>query len=400
MKETRLTRRHLIGAAAAMGTMLTGGRVLAQSKGEIRIGQTAPYSGPASAYSTSAKTQAAYFQMINDQGGVNGRMIKIISLDDSLSPPKTVEQVRKLIEQEQVLALFGQTGTASIAATSKYITSKQVPNLFIGSGAARWSDAKESPWSTAFNLSYSAEAAIYGRYVLKTKPGAKIAVFYQNDDFGKDYLIGLKRALGADAAKMIVAEASYEITDPTVDSQILTLKASGADTFMNFATAKFAAQAIRKIYDLGWTPLHMLSNVSASVGATLAPAGLDKSVGILTVQYYKDVSDPQWKDDPMALKYRAFMARYYREASMDDSFNVYGYIVAQTMVQVFKQCGNDLSRQNLMKQALSIKNFKPDLLVPGVSINTSDTNHGCINQAQLARFGGKQWALFGDVLSV
>ncbi len=388
-----------LAATLAVGCSLFAGSAMGQSAPkEIKLGQTMPYSGPASAYGTIGKVHTAYFKKINDEGGVNGRKINLITLDDGYSPPKAVEQVRKLVEQDEVLALFQTLGTPSNSAVHKYVNGKKVPHLFLATGATKWNDPKNYPWTMGFNLSYQTEGAIYGRYLLKNKPNAKVAILYQNDDYGKDVLAGVKQVLTGANAKMIVAEATYEVADPTVDSQILTLKASGADTFINITTPKFAAQAIRKVYDSGWRPLHLLNNVGASVGSVLTPAGLDKSIDIVTVQYYKDATDPQWKDDPAMLEWRAFMARYYREGNVEDASNIYGYITAQLMVQVLKQCGNDLSRENIMKQASSLKNFKQALLLPGITMNTSPTDFAPIDQAQLSKFNGKQWVLFGDVI--
>ena len=365
----------------------------------IKLGQTMPYSGPASAYGTIGKLHSAYFKMLNEAGGINGRKIELISLDDGYSPPKTVEQVRRLVEQDEVLALFQTLGTAANSAIHKYVNAKKVPHLLLASGATKWSDPKNYPWTLGFNPSYEAEGSIYAKYLLKNKPGAKIAILYQNDDYGKDILKGFKDGLGATGAKMIVAEATYEVSDPTIDSQILTLQGSGADTFINIATPKFSAQAIRKAYDSGWKPLHIVNNVGASTGAVLVPAGLDKSVGLLTLQYYKDPNDSQWKDDPAMLEWRAFMGRYYREGDPKDNSNLYGYLTAQTMVHILKQCGDDLSRDNVMRQAANIKNLKLPLLLPGMSLNTSPNDYFLIKQAHLARFTGTQWKLFGELLT-
>jgi branched-chain amino acid transport system substrate-binding protein len=406
MNEFSPNRRATLIAGASVAMLGTALPVLAQKKygpgasdTEIKLGQTMPYSGPASAYGTIGKLHTAYFKMLNDAGGVNGRKINLISLDDGYSPPKAVEQVRKLIEQEEVLALFQTLGTPSNVAIQKYVNAKKVPHLLLSTGASRWADPKEFPWTLGFNLSYQAEGAIYAKYLMKNKPNAKIAILYQNDDFGKDLLKGVKDALGPKGAKMVVAEATYEVTDPTVDSQILTLQGSGADTFINITTPKFSAQAIRKAYDSGWKPLHFANNVGASVGSVLTPAGLDKSIGLLTVAYYKDPNDPQWKDDPAMLEWRAFMGRYYREGDPKDASNLYAYITAQTMVQILKQCGNDLTRENVMKQATSLKNLKLPLLLPGMSMSTSATDYVLIKQAQLAKFTGKQWELFGDLIA-
>jgi branched-chain amino acid transport system substrate-binding protein len=399
MTSFKITKRSWLAASLAFGCALVAPNVLGQAAPkEIKLGQTMPYSGPASAYGTIGKLHQAYFKKINDEGGINGRKINLISVDDGYSPPKAVEQVRKLVEQDDVLALFQTLGTPSNSAIHKYVNAKKVPHLFLATGATKWNDPKNYPWTMGFNLSYQTEGEIYARYLLKNKPNAKIAILYQNDDYGKDVLKGVKNVLTGPNAKMIVAEATYEVTDPTVDSQILTLKASGADTFINITTPKFAAQAIRKVFDSGWKPLHLLNNVGASVGSVLAPAGLDKSVDLVTVQYYKDATDPQWKDDPAMLEWRAFMGKYYRDGNVEDASNIYAYITAQTMVQVLKQCGNDLSRANIMKQAQSLKNFKQSLLLPGITMNTGPNDHAPIEQAQLSRFNGKQWVLFGEVL--
>lgn len=387
-----------LGAALALAMGLLAGGASAQQPREIKLGQTMPYSGPASAYGTIGKLHQAYFQKINGEGGINGRKINLISLDDGYSPPKAVEMVRRMVEQDEVLALFQTLGTPSNSAIHKYVNAKKVPHLFVATGATKWNDAKGYPWTFGFNLSYQTEGEIYARYLLKNKPAAKVAILYQNDDYGKDVLAGVKKVLAGPNAKMIVAEATYEVTDATVDSQIITLKASGADTFINITTPKFAAQAVRKVYDIGWKPLHFLNNVGASVGSVLTPAGLEKSVDLVTVQYYKDATDPQWKDDPAMLEWRAFMGRHYKEGNVDDASNIYAYITAQTMVQVLKQCGNDLSRENIKKQAESLKNFRPPLLLPGITMNTSATDHAPVDQAQLARFNGKQWVLFGEVI--
>jgi len=400
-------RRNTLKAAAALALPLVGLPAAAQKKygpgasdTEIKLGQTMPYSGPASAYGTIGKLHQAYFKMLNDAGGINGRKITLISLDDGYSPPKAVEQVRKLVEQEEVLALFQTLGTPSNSAIHKYVNAKKVPHLFLATGATKWADPKNFPWTLGFNLSYQAEGTIYAKYLLKNKPGAKIAILYQNDDYGKDVLKGVEDGLGAAGAKMVVAKASYEVTDPTVDSQILTLQGSGADTFINITTPKFGAQAVRKAWDSGWKPLHIINNVSASVGSVLMPAGLDKSVGLMTLQYYKDPNDPQWKDDPNMLEWRAFMGRHYREGDPKDASNLYAYLTAQTMVHVLKACGNDLTRENLMKQATNIKALKLPLMLPGMTLNTTPTDYFLIKQGQLARFTGTRWEGFGDVLSI
>jgi branched-chain amino acid transport system substrate-binding protein len=397
---------RLLAAVAALAAAGFGQSALAQaakygpgaSATEIKLGQTMPYSGPASAYGTIGKVEMAYFKMINDRGGVNGRQINLISLDDGYSPPKTVEQVRRLVEQEEVLALFQTLGTPPNSAIHKYVNAKKVPHLLLATGATQWGDPKNFPWTMGFNLSYQSEGQIYAKWLLKNKPNAKVAILYQNDDYGKDVLKGVKDGLGAAGAKMIIAEATYEVTDPTIDSPMIKLQGSGADTFIDIATPKFAAQAVRKAYDSGWKPLHLLNNVSNSVGAVLTPAGLDKAVGLLTVEYAKDPTDAQWNDDPAMLEWRAFMGHYYRDGDPKDAFNLYGYVAAQTMVQILKQCGNDLTRENVMRQAANLKNLKLPLLLPGMAINTSPTDFFPIEQAELAKFNGTQWKLFGDLI--
>ena len=366
---------------------------------EIKVGQTMPYSGPASAYSTIGKVQAAYFKMLNDAGGVGGRKLNFISLDDGYSPPKAVEQVRKLVEQDQVDLLFQTLGTSSNTAIHKYVNQKKVPHLFVSSGATKWGDPENFPWTIGFNPSYQVEGRIYARHILANSPKAKIAVLYQNDDFGKDVLKGLKDGLGDQAAKMIVKEVSYEVSDPTVDAQITTLKASKANVFVNIATPKFAAQAIRKVYDLGWKPTQYVNNVAASIGAVLQPAGLDKSVGLLTALYVKDPTDKQWESSPDMVKFKEFMSKYYPEGKLVDGSNAYGYVAAQVLEQVLKQCGSDFSRENIIKQAANLKDFVPDLLLPGIKINTSPTDFFLFEQLQLHRFDGTNWVAQGEVIA-
>ena len=365
---------------------------------EIKIGQTMPYSGPASAYATIGRAESAYFQMINEQGGVNGRKINMLSLDDGYSPPKTVEQIRRLVEQDQVLLIFQSLGTPSNTAIQKYLNAQKVPQLFAATGATKWGDPKNFPWTMGWQPSYHAEAVIYAKYIMQNKPAAKIAVLYQNDDYGKDYLNHLRLGLGAKVS-MIVKEASYEVTDPSVDSQIVALQASGADTLFVFATPKFAAQAIRKTYDIGWKPLEFVNTVSSSVAAVLQPAGLDKSIGIITAQYMKDPTDPQWSKEKSFLDWVGWMKKYYPQGDLADILNVYGYSAAQTLVHVLKQCGDDLTRENIMRQAASIKNLELPLLLPGMRINTSPTDFYPIEQMQLGRFDGKRWVLFGELIT-
>jgi branched-chain amino acid transport system substrate-binding protein len=366
---------------------------------EIKIGNIMPYSGPASSYSVIGKTEAAYFNKINAEGGINGRKINFISYDDGYSPPKTVEQARKLVESDEVLLIFNSLGTPPNSAIHKYMNQKRVPQLFVATGATKWNDPKEYPWTMGWQPSYQSESQIYAKYILKNMPNAKIAVLYQNDDYGKDYLKGFKDGLGAKAASMIVAEESYETTEPTIDSHILTLKASGADVFFDASIPKFAAQAIRKMAEIGWKPTHFLNNVSSSISATIRPAGIENSQGIISSIYLKDPTDPQWKDDPDIKGWNAFLDKYYPEANRADSFVIYGYAVAQTMVQVLKQCGDDLTRANVMKQAASLHDLTVAGLLPGVKINTSPTDFAPLSQLQLMRLKGDTWDRFGDVIS-
>jgi len=366
---------------------------------EIRIGQTMPYSGSGSVYGTIGKTEMAYFKMINDQGGINGRKINLISLDDGYSPPRTVEQIRKLVEEDEVLFTFQNLGTAHNTAVQKYLNAKKVPQLFVSTGATKWGDPQHFPWTMGWLPPYQHEAHMYAKYVVQNKPNAKIAILYQNDDYGKDYLKGFKDGLGDNASKMIVAEVSYEATDPSIDSQIVSLQASGADVFFDIAIPKFAAQAIRKTYDTGWRPLHIINNVSSSIAATLQPAGLEKSVGLVSSVYLKDPTDPAWKDDKAIKAYVSFIKKYYPEGNPDDTINLYGYSAAQTLVQVLKQCGDRLTRENVMRQAASLKDFEVPVLLPGIKINTSPTDFYPLKQVQLMRFDGKTWVRFGELMS-
>lgn len=365
---------------------------------EIKIGNTNPYSGPASAYGTIGRAHSAYFDMINEQGGVNGRTVNFVSLDDGYSPPRTVEQIRKLVEEEQVLFLAGTLGTPTNTAIHKYVNAQQVPHVFVNTGASKWDNPENFPWTMGFNLSYPNEAKIYSMYLLENKPDAKIAILYQNDDYGKDYVHGLKDGLGDKADSMIVAEASYEVTDPTVDSQIVSLQASGADTFFNVTTPKFAAQAIRKTYDIGWRPLHILNNVSSSVGSVLTPAGLEKSVDIITAVYWKDPTDPQWADSPDMKEYKAWFNKYYSEGNIEDGFNVPGYVIGWGVAELLKRCGDDLSRANVMKQMTLINDVEAPLMLPGIKWNTSADDFALIESGQLARFDGEKWVLIGDII--
>jgi ABC-type branched-subunit amino acid transport system substrate-binding protein len=366
---------------------------------EIKIGNIMPYSGPASAYGIIGRTEAAYFKKINDEGGINGRKINYISYDDAYSPPKTVEQARKLVESDEVLFIFNSLGTPPNSAIHKYMNSKKVPQLFVATGATKWNDPQNFPWTMGWQPNYQSETQIYAKWLLKNKPDAKIAVLFQNDDYGKDYLKGLKDGLGAKAASMIVMEESYETSEPTIDNHIVKLKSTGADVFMNITTPKFAAQAIKKVAEIGWKPLHFLNNVSASVGSVLKPAGFENSQDIISADYLKDISDSTWNSDPGMKDFVAFMNKYFPDGDKLDHGTIVGYGVAQTLVQILKQCGDDLTRANVMKQAASLKNFRTEVLLPGVQINTSPTDFAPISQLQLEKFKGDKWELFGDVIS-
>jgi ABC-type branched-subunit amino acid transport system substrate-binding protein len=366
---------------------------------EIKIGNIMPYSGPASAYGVIGKTEQAYFNKINAAGGINGRKINFISYDDAYSPPKAVEQARKLVESDEVLLIFNPLGTPSNSAIQKYMNAKKVPQLFVATGATKWNDPKEFPWTMGWQPSYQSEAHIYAKYLLKEKPDAKIAVLYQNDDYGKDYLKGLKDGLGAKAASMIIAEESYETTEPTIDDHVVRLKASGADVFFNVTTPKFAAQAIKKAGEIQWKALQILNNVSANVGSVMKPAGFDNSQGIISANYLKDPADPQWDSDAGTKDFLAFLAKDFPEGDKTNNSVVVGYSVAQTMVQVLKQCGNELTRENIMKQAANLKDYRVEMLLPGITINTSPTDFAPIDQLQLMRFKGQKWEMFGDVIS-
>ena len=366
---------------------------------EIKIGNIMPYSGPASSYGVIGKTEQAYFNEINAEGGINGRKINFISYDDAYSPPKTVEQARKLVESDEVLLIFNSLGTPPNSAIQKYMNMKKVPQLFVATGATKWNDPKEFPWTMGWQPSYQSEARIYAKYILKQKPDAKIGILYQNDDYGKDYLKGFKDGLGPNGVKLIVAEESYETTEPTIDSQLVKLKASGADVFFNASIPKFAAQAIKKAAEVEWKPLQFLNSVSSSIGATIKPAGFDAAQNIITSAYLKDPTDPQWKTDPGMKTFNAFLDKYYPEANRNDAFVVYGYTVAQTMVYVLKQCGDDLTRENVMKQAADIKNLSLDGLLPGITIKTSATDFAPIEQLRLQKLEGETWHLFGDIIS-
>ena len=400
----KLTRRSVLAAVpSAVAVAALPARAQNQydsgaTDTEIKIGHTNPYSGPASSYAVVGKTEAAFFRMINEAGGINGRKINFISYDDGYSPPKTVEQVRKLVESDKVLLLFNTLGTPTNSAIHKYVNQKKMPHLFIASGATKWGDPKNFPWSMGFQPNYQSEGRIYAAYIMTNHATGKIGVLYQNDDYGKDYLKGLKDGLGSKTS-MIIAELPYETTDPTVDSQVVSLKSSGADVFVNITIPKFAAQAIRKAAEIGWKPVHILNSVSNSVGGTLKPAGFDNSTGLISDNYVKDPNDLTWKDDLGLKQWTAFMDKYYPDGDKTSSFPVYGYTVSQLLVEVLKQCGNDLTRTNIMKQAASINDLALPMLLPGITVNTSPSDVFPLKQVQMERFTGKRWQLFGPILT-
>jgi len=400
-----VARRVVAFSATFIMIFISSTGVLAQKKyntgasdTEIKIGNIMPYSGPASAYGITGRTEAAYFRKINDEGGINGRRINFISYDDAYSPPKAVEQARRLVESDEVLLIFGPLGTPSNTAIQKYMNANKVPQLFVPSGATKWNDPKNFPWTMGWQPSYQNEARIYAEYILREKPNAKIAVLYQNDDYGKDYLKGLRDGLGEKAASMIVTEDAYDVAEPTIDTHVVKMKTMNADVFVNIATSKFAAQAIRKAAEIGWRPMHFLNIVSTSIGTVIQPAGLENAQGIFSVDYLMDPLDPQWKDDPGMKAFDDFLTKYFPEANRADRYVIIGYNMAQTMVQVLKQCGDTLTRENVMKQAANLRNFRTDNLLPGITINTSPTDFAPIEQVQLRKFKGDQWELFGPVL--
>src|SRR4051794_37871778 len=396
----------IASAALAIVAASIGGAPAADKKydtgatdSEIKIGNIMPYSGPASAYGVIGKTEAAYFKKINDAGGINGRKINFISYDDGYSPPKTVEQARKLVESDEVLFIFNSLGTPPNSAIHKYMNAKKVPQLFVATGATKWNDPKDFPWTMGWQPNYQSETQIYAKYILKNNPNAKIAVLFQNDDYGKDYLKGLKDGLGAKASSMIVAEESYETTEPSVDNHIVKLKSTNADIFVNITTPKFAAQAIKKMGEIQWKPMHFLNNVSASVGSVIKPAGYENAQDIISAAYLKDASDKQWDNDPGMKEFYAFLAKDFPEGDRLDGSVVVGYGVAQTLVKVLQMCGDTLTRDNVMKQAASLKDFRTEVLLPGIKINTGPTDYAPISSLQLMKFKGEKWELFGDVIS-
>ncbi|MBV9016119.1 MAG: ABC transporter substrate-binding protein [Alphaproteobacteria bacterium] len=402
----RLTRRTILAAAPSAVALAAPFRMALAAKDygpgvtdtEIKVGNTGPYSGPASSYSAVPKSIVAWCKMVNDQGGVNGRKINLISYDDGYTPPKTVEMIRKLVEQDEVLCTVGTLGTPTNSAIWHYMNQKKVPQLFVATGATKWDDPKGHPWTIGWQPNYQSEGRIYAAYVMKEKPDGKIGILYQNDDFGKDYLKGLKDGLG-DKKSMIAVEASYETTDPTVDSQIVDMKAKGIDVFVNTAIPKFAAQAIRKAAEIEWKPLHVLSSIGASVGATLKPAGFENCKGLVSDFYLKDPSDPQWKDDAGFKEWVAFMDKYLPDGDKLDGGYVAGASLAAMGVQALKQCGDELTRENVMKQAANIHDFTVPMLLPGIKVNTTPTDFGPVKQVQMARFTGERWELFGPLIT-
>lgn len=401
-----VVRRVAALSTAMILIVASGSSALAQKKydtgvtdTEIKIGNIMPYSGPASAWSVIGRTEAAYFRKINAAGGINGRKINFISYDDAYSPPKAVEQARKLVESDEVLLIFGALGTPSNTAIQQYMNTKKVPQLFVQTGATKWNDPQNFPWTIGWQPNYQNEARIYAKYILKEKPQARIAVLYQDDDYGKDYLKGLKDGLGDKAGSLIVAEDAYELTEPTINSHIVKMKSLDADVFVDISGPKFAAQATRKAAEIGWKPLHFLNSVSTSIGAVIKPAGSENAQGIISVAYLMDPLDPQWKDDPGMKAFDRFLANDFPGADRTDSLVVAGFNVAQTLVQVLKECGNDLTRENVMRQAASLKEFRTTNLLPGITINTGPTDFAPIKQVQLRRFKGDTWELFGPILS-
>jgi branched-chain amino acid transport system substrate-binding protein len=396
---------RLSPSAILLGLALAQPAAAAKSYGpgvtdsEIRIGQTMPYSGPASIYGTIGRAESAYFRMVNDRGGVNGRKIILVSLDDGYSPPKALEQTRKLVEHDEVLLIFSTFGTATNSAIQRYLNEHRVPQLFPISGATRWGDPERFPWTMGFQPTLQAEGRVAARYLLQERPSAKIAVLYQNDDFGKDYLKGLKDALGTNAATMIVGEATYETTDPTIDSQIIGLRGSGADVLVDVSAAKFTAQAIRKVYDIGWKPLHVVFSGATGRSEILEPAGLQKAVGLVSAAWAKDPTDPQWRDDPATKEWIDWMSRYYPEGDPTSSFNVAGYNWAMALIQVLRQCGADLSRDNIMRQAANLDLELP-MLLPGIKVRTGPRQFFPVRDLQLKRFNGEIWQSFGAVMKV
>jgi branched-chain amino acid transport system substrate-binding protein len=398
LRRELLTSSATLVAGVALGTSATADETPGVTASEIKIGNTMPYSGPASSYGVIGRTEAAFFKMINEEGGIAGRKLTFISLDDGFSPPKTVEQTRKLIEETGVAFVFNGVGTAATTAVQKYLNDRGIPQLFVATGANKWGNYGQFPYTIGWQPSYRTEAQIYAKYILAHKPDARIGILYQNDDFGKDYVLGVRDVLGDTFDRMVTKSVSYEVTDTTIDSQMSSLQTAGADTFLLAALAKFAAQGIRKAYDLGWKPLFFMSNVSASVGMVINPTGPEKAVGIITAVALKDPTDPAWDEDPGMKEWRAFMTKYMPEGDQTDAAYLYAYDVSRTLVQVLGQCGNDFSRANIMRQAANLHDFEIPTLLPGILVNTSPTNYHPIRQMQLARWNGKTWERFGEVI--
>jgi branched-chain amino acid transport system substrate-binding protein len=400
-----LQRRALLTTTAAAAVFVPAAPAILRAEEtpgvtatEIRLGNTMPYSGPASAYATIGKAMAARIRMANDDGGFAGRRINFISYDDGYSPPKTVEQTRRLIEDDRVAALFAPLGTPTNSATVRYVNQKKVPDLFLATGADKWGNYKQHPWTIGWQPSYVTESQVYAKYILAQKPDARIGILYQNDDFGKDYLIGVRSIL-KDRYDTQVTSASYEVTDATIDSQLVSLQSAGVDVLITVASPKFAAQSIRKVADMKWKPMHVLTGVSVSVGAVMIPAGPENGVGIISSAYLKDPTDPRWDKDAGMNAWRAFMAKYYPDGDLKDGGNVAAFGLTDTMLAVLKQCGNDFSRENLLKQATNLRDLDNPTLLPGIRINTSPTNYRPIRQLQLMRWSGKTWDLFGEIIS-
>jgi branched-chain amino acid transport system substrate-binding protein len=403
---THLTRRRALATGTTLAASFASSKLSAQrrydpgaSDTEIKLGHTSPYSGPLSAFSVAGKATTAYFNMINAAGGINGRKIKFISYDDGYQPPKTVEMVRKLVESDEVLMIFQLLGTPTNIAIQKYLNQKQIPQLFIFSGASRFGDPKNYPWTMGWQPDYATEGGVYAKHILASVKDAKIGILFQNDDSGKDGVVGFRKALGKENEKMIAATASYEVTDPTIDSQIIQLKNAGANVFLNLSSPKFAAQGIRKAYDLAWRPVHYLTSPSASVQSVMKPAGFEAGQDIMTIAYLKDPTDPQWANDPEYLEWKRWMEKWNPTASVADTLNVYPYALTATLVEVLKRCGDDLTRANVMKQASNLRGLHVPMLLPGITINTSPTDFYPIQSLRLARFKGETWELFGDIIS-
>ncbi|HJZ44467.1 MAG TPA: ABC transporter substrate-binding protein [Hyphomicrobiaceae bacterium] len=403
---TQTTRRLLLAGSGALALALVASPASAQKKydegatdTEIKIGNTNPYSGNASAYGTIGKAIDAYFKMVNEQGGINGRKITFISYDDGYAPPRTVEMVRKLVEEDKVLFVFQTLGTPPNTAIHKYMNAKQVPQLFVATGASKWGNPKEFPWTMGFQPDYVSESIIYAKHILANVKDPKIGVLMQNDDYGKDYLNGFKQGLGKDADKLIVQLSTYEVTDPTVDSQMIQLKNSGANVFFNITTPKFAAQAIRKAAEIGWKPAHYLNNVSTQVAVVMKPAGFENSQGILMAHYLKDPTNPQYANDKDFLEWKAFMQKHYPNGNLADGANGYAYAVSALLHVVLKQCGDDLTRANVMKQAANLKGVQLPMVIEGIKANTSAADFYPLQSVKMHRFKGETWELFGDILS-